>query len=173
MDKPKTITIKPLVVDLNKFNNYAVYVSKNFQNMCFCPALISEPKEIKKHGVLPSKSKNTFNCCIGDYYENCVDIMIYAQDCNTVARNYFKALELWTNVGDVFSKTIGCDLLDSMLENGYGYCGYFHNKTDIVSKIIKLRDSYIKELEISIKLTASDDVIKEALNACRNSIKTK
>ena len=170
-DKSKTIEIKPLTVDLSKFNNYAVYVFKNFQDMCFCPALISEPKEIKKHGVLPTKSKNTFNCCIGDYYENCVDIMIYAPYCYTAAKNYFRAFEIWTDVGNVFTKTIGCDLLDNMLENDNGYCGYFYKKTNIANKIIKLRDLYIKDLETSIKLTASDDVIKNTLDGLKELTK--
>jgi len=166
--KINNIEVKPLKIDLKKFNNYAIFISKNFQEMCFCPALISEPVKTHKYGVIPSQSKNTFNCCVGDYDEMCVDILIYTPYCSyNKAKYYFRAFDVWANVNNIYSKKIGIDLLNNMLEDNDGFRGYFYNKNVTIKKILKLRNSYIQSLETSIKLTASEDTIKIALSAVK------
>lgn len=167
----KTITIKPKHVDIKKFNNYAVYVSKDFSNICFCLAKISEPKTKHCVGVMPSNSKNTFNCCIGEYNKDFVDILIWAPDISSPrVQDYFYinyANKVWANIDNVYETTISVDSLNLLRTLGYGYSGFFTDKDIALDKILYLRKKYIQDLETSLKFVKSEDTIKEVLNGLK------
>ena len=167
----KTITIKPRHVDIKKFNNYAVYVSKDFSNICFCLAKISEPKTKHCVGVIPSNSKNTFNCCVGEYDQDFVDILIWAPDVSLPrVQDYFGVLytdKVWANINDIYEITISSDSLNRLRSLNYGYSGFFTDKDMALNKILYIRKKYIQDLETSLKFVKSEDTIKESLNGLK------
>lgn len=168
----KTIKIEPKKINLKKFKHFAIYISSDIQEIIVCKALIEEPKEVKCHGVIPTKGGG-FNCCIGDYKEKRCDILIYREktdipiDMFDMMRYYFGANYIYTDKKYVYSTTMGADCIDNFLEkrgNREGYYGYFYNMEHAKECILKLKDSYTEKLQKKFKEEYDNIITTETID---------
>lgn len=150
---------KLMDMEIKTFDNYAVFVNNNFDDILIEKCKIEKPIVMKCHGVVPNDGPSgNFNCYIGDYKEERCVVYIHSKEnttdvifgCHWVANN-------------TYSRTIAKINVNKLIENSNGcYVGFFKTKNSAYKAIIEYRKDYIKRLRYKIKSVVKvKDVVQE------------
>ena len=144
-------------IDVNaKFNNYAVYYNADFTKSSIVKAQICDFKKVKKHGVIPSSKKDTFNCMVGDYYVD--EAMVVLKD---LKYEDFDFMSFSAGFGEYEEYSVTYVLKDNLnkfvpyyvtsMKEPYGWYGFFTDLNIAKDLLKKTKLEEIKSLKSRIQ----------------------
>lgn len=186
-DKLQACELKLPTYDLpDIFDNVAIYVSRNIDEILVHEAKILPAKEVKCHGVIPMSKEyrekyaklppheQPFNCCIGDYTEMQNDVWIRGMKTNMMHTGEEHMFRASHSIGmpDTYAlASCAQDLVDNWIPVYYadsskpaGWVGYFTTKANAKAALTDKISAKRKKLDLElVELKKTEESIDSML----------